>query len=90
MARVPGGQKPERRGTDVDRFCPADFLDVLPWTAALELLLDTGIGAIADWDQRPLRLDKFAVDDPANGFAAMASPSDPKPGVDVATWARAY
>jgi selenocysteine lyase/cysteine desulfurase len=34
-----------------DRFCPADFLDVLPWTAALELLLDTGIDAIAAWDQ---------------------------------------
>ena len=27
----------------------------------------------ADWDERPLRLDKFAVEDPDNGFAAFAS-----------------
>ena len=34
-----------------DVFCPANFLDVLPWTASLQLLLDTGIDAIARWDQ---------------------------------------
>ena len=34
----------------------------------------------ADWDKRPLRLDKFAREDPANGFAAMRSPADPKAG----------
>ena len=25
----------------------------------------------ADWDERPLRLDKFAVEDAENGFAAF-------------------
>ena len=28
----------------------------------------------ADWDERPLRLDKFAAEDPANGFSAFSSP----------------
>jgi propanediol dehydratase large subunit len=37
-----------------------------------------------DWDERPLRLDRFAVEDPESGFAAFASPHDPKPGVAVA------
>ncbi len=37
----------------------------------------------ADWDERPLRLDNFAVEDPANGFAAFSSPQDPKPAVAV-------
>jgi len=37
-----------------------------------------------DWDERPLRLDNFAVEDPANGFSAFASPADPAPGVRVA------
>ena len=31
----------------------------------------------ADWDARPLRLDKFAGEDPENGFAAMRSPARP-------------
>jgi len=35
----------------------------------------------AEWDERPLRLDKFAREDPANGFSAFRSPADPKPGV---------
>jgi len=35
----------------------------------------------SDWDERPLRLDKFAVEDAANGFAAFKSPHDPKPAV---------
>ena len=34
----------------------------------------------ADWDDRPLRLDRFAVEDAENGFAAFRSPHDPKPG----------
>ena len=38
----------------------------------------------ADWDKRPLRLDKFAREDPANGFCAMASPFDPAAGVAIA------
>ena len=33
-------------------FCPANFLDVLPWTAAVELILHTGVDAIAAHDQR--------------------------------------
>lgn len=34
----------------------------------------------SDWDERPLRLDKFAAEDPANGFCAFSSPYDPKSG----------
>ncbi len=37
----------------------------------------------ADWDERPLRLDKFAAEDAANGFSAFSSPADPKPGVEI-------
>jgi propanediol dehydratase large subunit len=37
----------------------------------------------ADWDERPLRLDKFAVEDAENGFAAFRSPHDPSPGIAV-------
>jgi propanediol dehydratase large subunit len=37
----------------------------------------------SDWDERPLRLDKFAVEDAAHGFAAFTSPHDPKPS---ASW----
>ena len=37
----------------------------------------------AEWDERPLRLDKFAAEDPANGFSAFKSPGDPKPGLGV-------
>ncbi len=38
----------------------------------------------ADWDERPLRLDKFAAEDPANGFSAFTSPNDPQPGIGIA------
>ena len=38
----------------------------------------------ADWDERPLRLDRFAAEDPENGFAAFHSPHDPRPGLAVA------
>ncbi len=38
----------------------------------------------SDWDDRHLRLDNFAVDDPENGFSAMAGARDPKPGLGVA------
>ena len=38
----------------------------------------------ADWDERPLRLDKFAAEDWKNGFAAFSSPADPKPGIGIA------
>ena len=37
----------------------------------------------ADWDDRPLRLDRFAAEDPANGFSAFSSPADPKPGIGI-------
>ena len=37
----------------------------------------------AEWDERPLRLDKFAAEDPANGFSAFRSPADPKAEVTV-------
>ncbi len=37
----------------------------------------------ADWDERPLRLDKFAVEDAENGFAAFNSPWDPSPGIAI-------
>ncbi len=36
-----------------------------------------------DWDERPLRLDNFAVEDPPNGFSAFHGLRDPKPGVVV-------
>jgi propanediol dehydratase large subunit len=35
------------------------------------------------WDERPLRLDKFAIEDPSNGFCAMQSPNDPKPSLTI-------
>ena len=37
----------------------------------------------ADWDERPLRLDRFAAEDAANGFSAFSSPADPKPGIGI-------
>jgi len=32
----------------------------------------------ADWDQRPLRLDRFAAEDPENGFSAFHGKNDPQ------------
>ena len=37
----------------------------------------------ADWDERPLRLDRFAAEDARNGFSAFSSPADPRPGIDI-------
>ncbi len=37
----------------------------------------------SDWDERPLRLDKFAAEDASHGFAAFKSPHDPAPGLIV-------
>ncbi len=37
----------------------------------------------SDWDDRPLRLDKFAAEDADNGFAAFRSPHDPKPSLNL-------
>jgi cysteine desulfurase/selenocysteine lyase len=42
-----------------DVFCPAGFATTLPWIASLELFLGTGIGTIADWDQR--LVDRFVA-----------------------------
>ncbi len=35
------------------------------------------------WDERHLSLDRFALEDPENGFCASASPYDPKPSLIV-------
>lgn len=37
----------------------------------------------SDWDERPLRLDKFAAEDADNGFAAFKSRHDPAPGLQL-------
>ena len=37
-----------------------------------------------DWDNRPLRLDQFAVEDPENGFSAFSGAADPKPQLSIA------
>ena len=37
----------------------------------------------ADWDLRPLRLDRFAVEDPENGFAAFRGRNDPTPSLKI-------
>jgi cysteine desulfurase/selenocysteine lyase len=59
-----------------DVFCPAGFATTLPWIASLELLLGTGIGTVADWDQRLVdRLvagidpERYRLISPANGPA---------------------
>jgi propanediol dehydratase large subunit len=35
------------------------------------------------WDERHLSHDRFAVEDPENGFCASASPNDPKPSLII-------
>ena len=35
------------------------------------------------WDERHLSLDRFAVEDPENGFCASGSPHDPKPSLVI-------
>jgi propanediol dehydratase large subunit len=37
----------------------------------------------SDWDERPLRLDKFAIEDAENGFASFTSRHDPKSGLTL-------
>jgi cysteine desulfurase / selenocysteine lyase len=46
-----------------DMFCPARFLDMLPWAAALELILGLGVTAIADYDQQLVDLLLESVDE---------------------------
>jgi propanediol dehydratase large subunit len=36
-----------------------------------------------DWDARALRLDRFAAEDPENGFSAFSGKADPKPGLSI-------
>ncbi|MBT4626186.1 MAG: propanediol/glycerol family dehydratase large subunit [Rhodospirillales bacterium] len=36
-----------------------------------------------DWDDRPLRKDLFAVEDPDSGFSAFNGAADPKPGIQI-------
>ena len=57
-----------------DVFCPASFATTLPWIAALEVLLEAGIPAIADRDQQladrlvgGLDGDQFHLISPAAG-----------------------
>ena len=38
---------------------------------------------VDDWDDRPLRLDNFAVEDPDNGFSAFNGKADPKPSIGL-------
>ncbi len=50
-------------------------------------MVDTGLPnrwrRFSEWDDRPLRRDKFAREEAASGFSAFRSPADPKPGVSV-------
>jgi len=57
-----------------DVFCPANFLTVLPWIESLQLIVDTGVEAIANWDQRLVDLliegldpELFRLVSPADG-----------------------
>ncbi|MEQ8666565.1 MAG: propanediol/glycerol family dehydratase large subunit [Rhodospirillales bacterium] len=36
-----------------------------------------------DWDDRPLRKDLFAAEDPESGFSAFHGVADPKPGISI-------
>lgn len=36
-----------------------------------------------EWDKRPLRLDRFAAEDPEHGFAAFNGANDPAPGLTL-------
>jgi len=37
----------------------------------------------SEWDERPLRLDRFAAENPEAGFSVFTSPYDPKPSIRV-------
>jgi propanediol dehydratase large subunit len=60
-------------------------LQALPFVNSFKAMSDTPNRwkRFADWDERPLRLDKFAAEDWKNGFAAFSSPADPKPDVGI-------
>lgn len=57
-----------------DVFCPANFLNFVPWTAALEYLLDAGVARIEEWDQQLIERivhgldeDRFELISPRSG-----------------------
>jgi selenocysteine lyase/cysteine desulfurase len=57
-----------------DIFCTANFLNFMPWTAAIEYLLEAGVAKIADYDQRlvtqfleQLDEDRFELISPRTG-----------------------
>ena len=57
-----------------DVFCPANFLTVLPWIESLQLIVDTDVEVIANWDQRLVELlikgldpDLYRLVSPADG-----------------------
>lgn len=37
----------------------------------------------AEWEERPLALDRFAVEDAENGFSVFKSPHDPEPAIGI-------
>ncbi|MBT4889746.1 MAG: hypothetical protein HON65_09355 [Rhodospirillales bacterium] len=37
----------------------------------------------SDWDERPLRLDQFAIEDPDRGFSAFSGTKDPQPSITL-------
>jgi selenocysteine lyase/cysteine desulfurase len=96
LAMKAGGRLDQTRGTSIrddlgvrafDVFCPAAFATTLPWIASLELLIGTGIGAVAGWDQRLVdRLvagidpERYRLVSPASGPArstlVVLSPAD--------------
>jgi len=50
-----------------------------------EILNDTNRWRrFAEWDERPLRLDRFAAENPEAGFSVFSSPYDPKPSIGIA------
>jgi cysteine desulfurase / selenocysteine lyase len=59
----------------LDVFCPADFGDVLPWTAAVRLVLDTGVTTIADYDQQLVDQLLAGLDDGA--YRLVSPPAGP-------------
>lgn len=58
-----------------DVFCPASFATTLPWIASLELLLDLGVKAIADWDQQ--LIDRLLDGLDSDQYQLLSPPSGP-------------
>lgn len=56
-----------------DVFCPASFATTLPWIASLQLLLGTGSGTIAAWDQQLVDRVLTGIDP---GQYRLISPAD--------------